>query len=245
MSDMTSCLPIQILACDDDALFLEEMRQIVEAEFAGIPHTLTCTSEPDLAALRKKEFQIAVLDVKQPRTTGIEIAQAMLHANRQCQIIFVSGYIDYVTDVYEVPHLCLILKEKLRDLLPAQLQKAVAELRKMEKNILSVSAHGTLFQIRQVNICYVERLGHSSHIICVDGRDIIVADKLDSLEQRLNPFDFCRCHVSYLINFQNVATYQRKQFTMQNGSIVPVSRINAEHVHKKYMEFLMGSEDKV
>ena len=236
--DTTSHLPIRVLLGDDNPIILEEIRRIVEKEFAEIPHAVLCTAEPDLTQLREKEFQIAVLDVMQPKISGIELAQTLLAVNRQCQIIFVTGYVGCVTDVYTVPHLCLILKDRLPELLPGQLRRAVAELRRMEKALLIVSAHGTIFQIRQSNICYVERVGHTSHIICVDGRDVAVPDKLDSMERQLNPVDFCRCHVSYLINFQNVSAYQRKQFTMQNGTIVPVSRVNGERVREKYMEFL-------
>jgi DNA-binding LytR/AlgR family response regulator len=238
--ETTTHLPIKILLCDDNPVVLAELRRITEEEFAGIPHTIFATADPDAERLRETEFQIAVLDVMQPKISGIALAQLLISATRQCQIIFVSGYVDCVTDVYTVPHLSLILKDRLRELLPQQLRRAVAELRRMEKALLIVSAHGTIFQIRQSSVCYVERLGHASHIICVDGRDVTVPDKLDSMEQQLNPVDFCRCHVSYLINFQNVAAYQRKQFTMQNGTIVPVSRINSDRVHGKYMEFLSG-----
>ena len=59
----------------------------------------------------RPKLNIAVLVIQMPEENGIELSRKIQERNPACSIIFVS-------DVYEVPHLCMVLKEQLAVQLP-------------------------------------------------------------------------------------------------------------------------------
>lgn len=229
---------IHVLLCDDDPQVLNELRGIAEKTLARTPARVLCTEQQDAAVPLPEQVEIAVLDVKLASASGIDVARRLLAANPDCQIIFISGYPEYVTDVYEIPHLCMILKDHLREFLPKFLLRAMASLRQLASATLSVTIHRTTLQVVQSDIVCIERQGHNSCIFCRSGDPVIVGEKLDLLMDRLSPLLFCRCHVSYIVNLQSVVSYQRRQFTLYTGTVVPISRVNGESAREKYMAFL-------
>ncbi|EKC47003.1 Response regulator of the LytR/AlgR family, partial [human gut metagenome] len=61
-------------------------------------------------------------------TGGIRLAQSMKHYAPFCQIIFLSSYLSYATEVYETEHIYFILKSQLHQRIGPALHQALTAL---------------------------------------------------------------------------------------------------------------------
>ncbi len=80
-----------------------------------------------------KSYDILFLDIEMGKMSGMELAKKIRQKNRAVQIIFITGYMEYIAEGYDVEALHYLLKPvteiKLRDVLV----RAVDKLKHKEK----------------------------------------------------------------------------------------------------------------
>lgn|GEM_PF-1089064 len=236
---------LRIAICDDDPRFLERLQSITQQTLGGYELSIVAVSEPQKLMDSLQCFQLAILDIQyenDPSLDGILLSRRLTERSPLCRILFVSGYTHYVSLVYDVPHLCLVLKDQAEEMLPRFLLKAAGAVLQPGNRPLTLIGHGTVQQVPQEDVCYIERRGHSTYVICRGNRQLIDPDKLDRMAERLSSVCFCRCHVSYLVNFRHVLRYDHKQFQMDDGTIIPISRNHAKEARERFAAYLTDQE---
>ena len=120
---------IRIAVCEDDYVYIEMIQSILQScitvpyevkffssgtEFLntltghGCPYTLVITDS----------------DLGSQSVNGITVAKRINKMNGDTQIIFVSQYLEFASDVYETSHLYFVNKKKLLEYLPKALTAA-------------------------------------------------------------------------------------------------------------------------
>lgn len=222
---MTEPFSLRIAICDDDPLMLERLTRMIRETLSGHYDAEICTagSAEQLLAM-EQVFHVVVLDIQLPESSGIELARQLMKKNPHCRVIFVSGFVCYVSDVYDVPHLCLVLKDQLAHQLPRFLLRAAAAAAVEAGQRLALREKGAPSDILLEDICCMERQGHWTYISMQDGTRYRTREKLDELLRRTGSPAFCRSHISYAVNLRYVKAIAKGQLTLQNGLTVPVSR---------------------
>lgn len=235
----TEKIKLNIGICDDQAPMvtrLEKMcREILEERY--LLQIDTALTAADLLA-KENPFQIALLDVQLLETTGIELARQIILRNPRCRIIFVSGYLQAVSEVYEVPHFCFVLKDQLEEEMPKFLMRAAELCAQEAGEIVLVASGRKMLEITLADIVLIERRGHWSYLNMTDGTIVQTKEKLADLLARIRSGNFLRCHVSYVINLQFVASLEGRTFTMRTGAAVPISRPNEGECRDTYFRYL-------
>lgn len=118
-----------IYICDDDALFASSLCAKVQQLFPGSFQISVFHSIRTLqAAAEKTPPNIALLDIQLGQDNGISLAKQLFPSPSQTQVIFITGYVEYCSDVYETEHIYFLLKPLDPVLLKKSLQKAVDQL---------------------------------------------------------------------------------------------------------------------
>lgn len=118
-----------IYICDDDALFASSLCAKVQQLFPGFFQISVFHSIRTLqAAAEKTPPNIALLDIQLGQDNGISLAKQLFPSPSQTQVIFITGYVEYCSDVYETKHIYFLLKPLDPVLLKKSLQKAVDRL---------------------------------------------------------------------------------------------------------------------
>lgn len=226
---------LQIAVCDDDPAMLQRLVALITESLSGRYSCCvhTAASAEELLA-KKLPFHLAVLDIELPNRSGIELATAIIESSPHCRVLFVSGYARYVSDVYDVPHVGMILKDQLEHQLPKFLLRSAAFA------LAEAGAHLTLQDgaVPVADICYMERQGHWTHIYLRDGSQRRTREKLDSILRRIGNPAFSRCHISYVVHLPYVKAMTTEQLTLQNGQILPVSRPNRVAVKNAFFQYI-------
>ncbi len=230
---------LKIAICDDNPLLLEKLRMVVEQTLSEQwDLEITWDTSPQGLLEKKSEFQIVVLDIQLPEGNGIAFAQKIIAQNPDCRIIFVSGFIRYVSDVYDVPHLGMVLKDQLREQLPKFLLRAAEEASALSEQTLTVNFKGEPQRLCISNIYFMERKGHITLIRLKSGQQVQSREKLDTLLSQVSSRDLCRCHISYAVNLRWVESMQRRDFVLAGGESIPISRANLQTAKTAFFRYL-------
>ncbi len=236
---LTDPFCLRIAICDDDPLMLERLTRMVRDTLSDHYDMQICTAGCAEELLATEQvFHVVVLDIQLPESSGIELARVLMKKAPHCRVIFVSGFACYVSDVYDVPHLCMVLKDQLEQQFPRFLLRAAAAAAAQAGQRLMLREKGAPTDIPLEDICYMERQGHWTYICLHDGTRCRTKEKLEELRRRMGSPMFCRCHISYMVNLRHVKAMANGQLTLENDLKIPVSRPNRQAVREAFFQYL-------
>ena len=103
----------KIAVCDDSAADMEYIQTLVR-EWAG-ERCVQVKGFPSAEAFlfqyeEEKDFDILLLDIEMAEMDGVSLARRIRRDNTGVQIVFITGYSDYIADGYDVEALHYLLK---------------------------------------------------------------------------------------------------------------------------------------
>lgn len=236
---------LKIAICDDDKLHLSYTRKLAEnilsesrlmiSEFAGANELLL---EMDGTGYIP---DIALLDIQMPGIGGIELAKEINRCASECKIVFISSYIFYAPEVYDIEHIYFVLKSQIEERLPAALAKAVASLEK-PKCFMLIKSGASFSRIPLESVLYLERVLHKTRVVTADSSYMTTQPPADLLSCVEEKDAFIHCHQSYWVNVRNIETMEANEFMLCGGAAVPISR--AQKSKSKDAFFRMLAEKK-
>ena len=162
------------------------------------------------------------------------MAQSMKHYAPFCQIIFLSSYLSYATEVYETEHIYFILKSQLHQRIGPALHQALTALGDRSVQI-TAQKDGSTHVIALQDVLYLERNLRKTKVITQQG----VFLTQESPETLISGSGhFVRCHQSYWVNLKHVQAIGSNHFTMDSGSGIPISRTYLQEAKQRFLHEL-------
>lgn len=191
--------------------------------------------------IEDKNWDILVLDIEMVKMDGISLAKKIRQDNDSVQIVFITGYADYISEGYEVSALHYLMKPLKQEKLFAVLDRAVAALQKAER-VLLLPVGGEMLRLPVSYVQYAEAFSHT--VTIVTGTDTIQV-KMPIFEvQKLLGDGFVRCHRSYLVGLKHIARLSKTKVILDNGKALPLSRSAAPLVHEAFISYYTGEKDE-
>ena len=232
-------LKLNIGICDDEPAMVEQLEKLCR-DTLEMSYSLQIDKAVSVQELLAKPnpFQIAILDVQLLECTGIELARQILERNPRCRILFVSGFLHAVSEVYEVPHFCFALKDRMEKDLPRFLRRAADLCAAEAGKSIMVACGKKMEQVLLTDLTVLERRGHWTYLYRTDGSVMETREKLADFLERIRSSDFIRCHVSYAVNLEHTLSMDGRTFVMDSGDLVPVSRPNENQCRVEFFRYL-------
>lgn len=225
----------KISVIDDNYADTEYAASLVTrwAEAAG--HSLKIFTFPSAEAFlfqyeEEQDFDILLLDIEMKEMNGVDLARRVRQGNDGLQIVFITGYPDFIAEGYEVSALHYLMKPVSREKLYAVLDKAAANLAKTEKRLCVTYERRTEF-VPFSQILYVEAQ-RQYVLIHTFGETYRMKRSFAETVDELDEF-FFKCQRSYCVNLCHVTQIKRSCVLLKNGEEVPVSRGMAEMIGKE------------
>lgn len=235
---------IQIILCDDNDVFLEKFRTVIHGSLKKSKTTAvvqTYSSAEEIPATVMAEADILFLDIdfSDKNYTGIDIAKKIRDVNDHAVIVFVTNYIEYAPDGYEVQAFRYLLKSDIESKLDRCMEQILEKMQSVQETVLINSAGETL-ELPLSDILYIESQLHNAVIyIQTPGTDTVkevrVYSSLSNLEQQLSEKGFLRVQKSYLVNMRRISKYQCSEALLDNGTVLKVSQKMYAEQKKKYL----------
>ena len=168
-----------------------------------------------------KGWDILLLDIEMGNMDGVALAKKIRQDNESVQMVFVTGFADYISEGYEVAALHYLMKPVKQDKLFAVLDRAIAVMQKTERVIL-LPVGGEMLRLPISQVQYVEAFSHTVAIIT--GTDTIQVKMPISEVEKLLGEGFIRCHRSYLVGLKHIARLSKTEVILDSGKTLPLSR---------------------
>lgn len=230
---------LSICICDDDSAFCDTLANLLrELEPESSVSVFTKPDELIGAFSRSDALcDLFLLDInlRNRASDGISLAKRLHAMFPASQIVFVTAYPEYVSDVYETEHCYFIKKSDLGAYLPRAIDKAKRTL--SERDILLISGAERV-KIKPSEITFIERYGRKTIIACSNGKRLSATQPLEALEAELPEYSFARCHNSFIVSLERVASMSRTELFLDDGQRIPVSRSRYAQFQNKFIRFV-------
>jgi DNA-binding LytR/AlgR family response regulator len=180
---------------------------------------------------------ILLLDIQMPDMDGMTLAKRLREAGDKTQIVFITGFADWILEGYEVDALHYLLKPVDERKLFEVLDKAVTRIAE-EGRSLQLTADGTATRVPVGEIIYAEAFSHYVEIHTING-DIRVKMTLGALEEQLGE-GFFRCHRSYIAGLKYVRSVSRTSVILENEVDLPLSRKLYDAANEAFIKYNWG-----
>ncbi len=226
---------MKIAVCDDELIAREEIAAMLDDYLRDENLTAEYTVFEDYETLnpQKDAFDIFLVDYLMPGMNGLAFSQSV---RSECKgkkiIIFITQFDEIVYDTFAVQtHRFLkkpLDKEKFRE----ALDSAVCALR---KEMLTVQYNGVTTTLNLDDIYYIEIAGKELYIY-TEKEQILCRRSIKSMESELVGHNFYRVHRSYIVNMDNIRTFNNSAIEFNNGEMVPVSTRQYHDFCKAYLK---------
>jgi len=233
-------LRLRIAICDDEEYYREYMKKMMEEYLIKKRVLFDIDTYMDGIGLFQRKsnlykYDVIFLDIGMPDKNGMETAYEIRKNNSEVDIVFITIIKQYVFEGYKVGAVRYIMKKDMEQLLPecldALLQKHLRSGRKMKFPF--VKGERT---VRLEDILCIEIQSHRLRFTLKD-EILYMYGQIGKLELQLADCYFVRCHQSFLVNLQHIASINNYIICLSNGTEIPVSRAKSIEVKNCYLRY--------
>lgn len=226
--------------CDDDAAQRKHLAGIVTewAEQGG--HLIEIKTYSGAQAFlfdyaEEKDLDILLLDIEMDGMDGVTLAKELRQDNETVQIVFITGYPDYIAEGYDVAALHYLLKPVKKEKLAEVLDRAVQISKKTPPSLL-VSTDRETVRILLDDIYYVEAQGHYMSVYTAK-EEYRLRMTVSEITEKLGE-GFFRCSRSYVVGLRHVSRVTKSEVILDNRVSLPLGRGQYHEINQKLISYL-------
>lgn len=223
----------KIAICDDSAADRAYVTDMVNRWSAVVGHAVHLDAFDSAESFMfhyadENDYDILLLDIEMEAMDGVTMAKHLRKDNEAVQIIFITGYTDYIAEGYEVAALHYLVKPVKEEKLFSVLDRAAEKLRKNEK-VLHFEVSGEMVRVPVYQIRYAEVM--ANYVTIHTAEDVTVKMTLGDLEKELDE-RFYRAGRSIIVNLTQISRVTKTEIKLSDGTVIPLPRGAYEGVNR-------------
>lgn len=231
---------LSIAVCDDNETDAQYITGMVNAWAMQERISVSIRTFPSAEAFlfhysENKDYDILLLDVEMGKLNGIDLAKQIRMQNSSVQIVFITGYPDFIAEGYEVSALHYLIKPVRPEKLDEVLNRA-AGLSQKERPYLLVSSERETIRIFFDDIYYAESEGHYM-LIHTKQMQYRVRMTVSSLLEKLDE-GFYRCSRSFVVSLRHICRITKSEIFLENQVSLPLGRGQYDEINKTMIRYL-------
>ena len=228
MKGMSQANPLRVLVVDDEPLARQRLLDLLDQEDEVAVETASSGREA-VASIQSEAFDLVFLDVQMPGLTGLDVVRE-IGAERMPVTVFVTAFDQHALQAFELAALDYLLKPFEDERFRATLARARDTIRlrqvdALQNRLLTLlgdrapatptpQAAGYLERIAvemrgQIRVVAVERVDYVTADgayaeIHAGGETFVIRERMQTLEDRLDPAVFARIHRSTIVRLDRI-----------------------------------------
>jgi two-component system LytT family response regulator len=233
--------PLRVVIVDDEVL----ARQRIEDLLAKEENVLIAGTANDglsaIETIRTLQPDLVFIDVQMPGKSGVEVAKEL--GDEMPATVFVTAYDRHAVEAFELEAVDYLVKPFDDERFEQAFRRArrAAELRAPEPkgeyvDRIPVELRG---QVRALPVSLIEYITASGPYaeLHVDGKTFAVRERMQALEEKLDPAQFFRIHRSAIVRIDSIDVFLRHAggdygVRLKNGVELSVSRAKREELER-------------
>jgi len=211
--------------CDDSSTDARYVRALLESwgRDRGISLEISVFSSAERFFFQyagDKDWDLLLLDIEMGPMDGVTLAKRIRKDNEAVQIVFITGYSDYIAEGYEVAALHYLMKPVSGEKLFLVLDRAF-EKRKQDERCLNLENAGELVRIPFYEIRYLDV--RQNYVTVHAKEDHTVKRTLGDFEKELDE-RFFRVGRGMIVNLKCVHRVTKSEVHLSDGTRLPLPR---------------------
>ncbi len=233
---------LKIAVLDDQEEYVKKIRDLITQSMQnlGVPYRFKKYTQAKelLSDLQEKEyFDIYLLDVEMPELSGLEVARQI---RKECWgpiIIYITNYVEYAVEAFEVNAYRYIPKSMLEEQLPKALAALIAQLEKVEDEVYKVEKGYQFERIPHQEIYYLKKEEKYVLIVHKRGKSRVRKTLMEMMDDLGRSDYFIKIDRSYVVNVLHIMSLKNQQILLRDGSKLPVSKPRLVQVKREILEY--------
>ena len=167
-----------------------------------------------------KVCDILLLDIEMGKMDGVTMARQVRRENDMVQIIFITGYSDYIAEGYEVAALHYLIKPVNRQKLFSVFDRASEKLVQNER-CLNLALPGEMIRLPMHEIKYLDV--YQNYVTVHAKQDYTVKRALREFEPLLDD-RFFKTGRALIVNLTYISRVTKMEVSLSDGTILPLPR---------------------
>lgn len=167
-----------------------------------------------------KDYDILLLDIEMKKMDGVTLAREISKTNKSVQIVFITGYSDYIADGYDVEALHYLMKPLKEEKLFVVLDRAVNRIIQNEKYLL-LNYYDETIRIPLHEIVYIDV--DRNYVTIHSNQDYTIKKTLGEIEKELDK-RFFRIGRSVIVNLKYISRVTKTDVFLANNTILQLPR---------------------
>ena len=235
-------MKLNIAVCDDEQSQIEYTKTAVSTWAAACGHLPVFAEFPSAEAFlfnyaENQNYDILLLDIEMNEMNGIDLAKKVREGNNRVQIVFITGYPDFMSEGFEVAALHYLMKPVKKEKLFSVLDRAVDNIAKSPRFLLLPMGKETL-RVYAEEIFYAESDGHYI-LLHVGGEIHRLRMTIPEIEKELGE-GFFRTGRSFVVGLKHVARITKASIYLEDGTELPLGKGLYDDMNKALIAYLRG-----
>ncbi len=233
---------MQIVVCEDEQQYQKSIGDKINrwqqnSGYVAIK-TLFFSSSEDFLEQWEKGLTVDVifLDILfGQEMDGMSVAKRIRAADQSVPIVFITNSEAYVKEGYEVRAFRYLNKPVCFDDIAQCLDVAYKQYTISHNEYLILSTTGQRIALRYEDVLFLEAQSPYTLIYAHGKKEAIrIRNRFSELIPKLPEEQFVMCHRSYIVNITHVRRVKRKELTLSNGMVLPISRACTDTVNSVF-----------
>lgn len=228
----------RVAICDDCVQDAEFVQGVLSKWAAGHQVDIQTECFPSAESFlfryaEDKAWDILLLDIEMGAMDGVTMAKRVRQDNEAVQIVFITGYSDYIAEGYEVSALHYLMKPVNESKLFEVLNRAL-EKRKQEERCLNLELSGEMVRIPFYEIRYLDV--HQNYITIHCKQEYTLKRSLSSIEKELDG-RFCRVGRTMIVNLKYINRVTKTDVYLSDDTVLPLPRGAYEPLNRAIINY--------
>lgn len=228
----------RVAICDDSMLDAKFVHSILdawaEARGIAVQSAIFRSAESFLFQYAEdRAWDILLLDIEMGSMDGVALARQIRKDNESVQLVFITGYSDYIAEGYDLAALHYLMKPVNRDKLFSVLDRAVERLKRNQR-CLNLELSGETARIPLYDIRYLDV--RQNYVTIHADKDYTLKRALSCFEAELGD-SFHRVGRSMIVNLKHIVRVTKFDVYLADGTVLPLPRGAYEPLNRAIIAF--------
>ena len=233
---------MRIAICEDEIKIAEELKdEIVKmSKYISdkeVSVKIFTNSFGLLDYIESNKVDVIFMDIVLEKENGISLTADIQEKFKKVKIVFITGYINYVENVFDVKPFALLMKPITEERVRNMLVKLENAINGEEDNYITIENKEGIHTVEENSIIYVESDGRYINIFTQNSGKIRAIMTMSGAEEKFS-HKLMKVHRSYMINVRKIKKLEKNAAIIENGVRIPISRGNYQKVYDSYMEYM-------
>lgn len=230
---------MKIVICEDEPMCVNVLDTYIKrwaSENGILVELFVCISAEQLLFELEDGLNVDLLflDIRMDKMSGIELAHILRELGYRMQIVFATDSPEYVFEGYNVSALNYLLK-------PIDYNRCYTILEQAHKlicneNFYLCKTSEFLHKILYEDMLYIEMISHTA-VIHTRNTQYSTRKTIAEIISELDDTLFVRCHKSFIVNIQHIASISKKCVVLSDRSTVDLGKTFASDVNEKFIKY--------